>query len=364
MRHANSKDVSLIIIRALALALFLLATIIASVNYGFVARLSPEAQHAWKTAYFYFEYFFRAFTVLLGAFLTYRYARRSAKAGSRELKFTLASFSVSSLLLLVILPLAMGYWEIYYALMPFPWTTMPIQLAVTGESFGATLPDWRGIPSATVMIWAYLLYQGVTLVGTMIMGRKFHCSMICMLNGCHAETLGVALPLPRGNATGGSSKRIAPGLRKVLIIVRNIIFVFNIVLFGLWIVYLIAGKPPVPVSMMLRAETIKYVALELGLLMALWFVIGGRAYCYYCPAGLTLAFLSKAAGQRVETGLTRCTRCGACDRACKMSIDIMAKAAVGAPVNDLSCVGCGLCVDACPTKNLRYRTRLWGRNRG
>lgn len=41
-----------------------------------------------------------------------------------------------------------------------------------------------------------------------------------------------------------------------------------------------------------------------------------------------------------------------------MSIDIREKAVNGIPVKDIRCVGCGHCVDECPTKNLSYSTRF------
>jgi formate hydrogenlyase subunit 6/NADH:ubiquinone oxidoreductase subunit I len=68
--------------------------------------------------------------------------------------------------------------------------------------------------------------------------------------------------------------------------------------------------------------------------------------------------LGKAAGQKVITGRTECIRCGKCNKACSMSIDIMKKAQEGEDSSDLRCVGCGHCIDACPTKTLAYSTRF------
>lgn len=361
---AVSKNAHIAVIRALAALLFVLAFAIATVNYGFGGSLSPAARHAWKVAYFYYEYFFRWLTVAAGCFLTWRSLRGRKAAATREQRFTLVSYSVSSFLLLVVLPLALGYWEIYYALMPFPWTTLPLQLAATGGYFGSALPAWRGIDSTAVMLWAYFLYQGVVLVGTAVMGRKWQCGMICMLNGCHAESLGAGLPLFPHDPAKPGSKRLRGGVKKALLAARNILFPVNLAFFALWALYAAFGFEPLPLRLLMRAEIVKYVALELALLMALWFFAGSRAYCFYCPAGFALALASRAAGQRIETGLTKCIGCGACDAACKMSVDVMARAAAGKPVQDLSCVGCGLCVDACPTGNLAYRTLLWNRKAG
>ena len=41
-----------------------------------------------------------------------------------------------------------------------------------------------------------------------------------------------------------------------------------------------------------------------------------------------------------------------------MSIDIKGKAINGKSVQDIRCVGCGHCIDECPTMNLSYSTRF------
>ncbi|MBN1409205.1 MAG: 4Fe-4S binding protein [Spirochaetales bacterium] len=268
-------------------------------------------------------------------------------------------FSAASLLLLVIWPLVSGYWELYYALMPFPWSTLPFQLAITGKSYGSLLPGWMGIDGVTLLIWAYMIYQAIVLTGTVILGRKWQCSMICLMNGCHAESLGIGLPFIVHDKKRPYSKQIKPVLRRVLRFLQGALFTVNILLALFWTVHLFAGQSLIPENFLIRIELIKYVSLELTLMMFLWLIIGGRGYCYYCPAGFGLAFIARLSGQRIETGLTYCTQCGACNDACKMSIDIMTRAKNRQPVLDLSCVGCGLCMDSCPTSNLLYRTYLF-----
>jgi ferredoxin-type protein NapH len=41
-----------------------------------------------------------------------------------------------------------------------------------------------------------------------------------------------------------------------------------------------------------------------------------------------------------------------------MSIDIKGKAINGKSVQDILCVGCGHCIDECPTMTLSYSTRF------
>lgn len=42
----------------------------------------------------------------------------------------------------------------------------------------------------------------------------------------------------------------------------------------------------------------------------------------------------------------------------KFSIDVTSYAKEGIPVDNLRCVGCGHCVDVCPTKTLKYSTNF------
>lgn len=359
MTRSGKIDLNIAVIRILAAALLALTIVITTVQYGFSNSLDPEAVRFWDAFYLLFEHIFRAITIFLGSLLTYRFARKSTGRIPLQRRINLIGLSIASLLLLVVWPLASGYWELYYVLMPFPWSTIPFQLSVTGTLSGKKLPGWMGIDAVTLLLWAYTAYQVIVFAGTVILGRKWHCSMLCLMNGCHAESLGIGLPIVTHDKKRPRSKRIRPGLRRAFIIAQRALFAVNLVLVFFWTVYLATGSPPIPESILFRIETIKYVGLELGLMMFLWFLVGGRGYCYYCPAGFGLALVSRLAGQRVETGLTRCTQCRACNDACPMSIDIMAMAKRGKPVLDLSCVCCGLCEDACPTMNLRYRTHLF-----
>lgn len=47
-------------------------------------------------------------------------------------------------------------------------------------------------------------------------------------------------------------------------------------------------------------------------------------------------------------------QCNQCNRVFPMAIDIKSKAQNQEPVTDLHCVGCGHCIDICPTKRLVY----------
>lgn len=122
-----------------------------------------------------------------------------------------------------------------------------------------------------------------------------------------------------------------------------------------WILYLLGIPLGETVQMIGKIETYKYLRLELLMAMFFWVAFTGRGYCYYCPLGTVLGLLGKVAGQKITTNNTECIQC---NQVCPMSIEIKNNAKNGIAVKELRCVGCGHCVDACPTKNLSYKTRF------
>lgn len=92
--------------------------------------------------------------------------------------------------------------------------------------------------------------------------------------------------------------------------------------------------------------------------MFFWVAFVGRLYCYYCPLGTLLSWIGRVGGQRITTNETHCIQCGKCNAACQLSIDVRSYASKGIPVDNLNCVGCAHCVDACPTQTLRYSTNF------
>lgn len=85
---------------------------------------------------------------------------------------------------------------------------------------------------------------------------------------------------------------------------------------------------------------------------------GGRHWCaYICPAGAFLGLL----GRRSLFGLYRdkekCIKCHKCESVCTMFIMPKVIAEDLELVPKQSCIGCGLCVDICPTGALRFGTK-------
>lgn len=88
------------------------------------------------------------------------------------------------------------------------------------------------------------------------------------------------------------------------------------------------------------------LAVLIGVLLlsvAVW-----RPFCrYLCPLGAIYAPFNRFALLRFRVDREKCTRCGACRRACKMDLPVMDRP------NSPECVRCGACRRACPTGALR-----------
>ena len=351
------RDINFLIIRASAVILVVLCLI---VGFGMAGSRNSlnSSQEFFKTLFELFDNIGRAGIVIIGSFFTIRILKkkRNGLAGFRFL--SLLSFSIVVLVCLVILPVATDFWSISIALMPFPWSTLPFQLYSTGAYWGKTFSYPFGIEGPMILFSLYLFYQFVVFAGTLFLGRRWQCSMICLFNGCHAESMGEALPFIPHNRKRPYSKQVKKPVKNILSVIQALMIFLNFFVISLWIAYSVTGVTFIPLKTLNAIEGMKYLVFELILMMILWIFVGGRGYCYYCPAGWFLGVAGRLLGQKIETNLTRCTGCNMCNDSCKMSVDVHAAVKKNIPLKSVNCTGCGICIEKCPSKNLKYTTAL------
>lgn len=88
----------------------------------------------------------------------------------------------------------------------------------------------------------------------------------------------------------------------------------------------------------------KLVILCITLLVS---IIIYRPFCrYICPLGAVYGLFNKVSFLRYKVDETKCTKCGACQRVCKLNIKVYENP------NSLDCIRCGECKAACPKKAL------------
>ena len=328
----------------------ILAILIAGINYGY-ARVAPQnIASIINWVWIVYENWIKTAFIVIGSFLTIKIIGSSKRTTMR--KANLIGFIIAALTVHVVTPLLVNNYDLYFYAMPLPWTTTPLQLLNTNSAlYHSTITSWgsNGILSALTFFIAISL---AVLVGTLLYGRRFQCSTICLFNGFAAEVFDPAIPLI------GKRRRIKPRTLRFMNILRWIFLGIALLFIAYWAIYLLGITVTPNIDLITKIESYKYLVGELMLSLFFWIAFIGRGYCYYCPLGTVLSGFARVAGQKINTNNTKCIQCNKCNETCPMSIDIKAKAINGKSVRDIRCVGCGHCIDECPTINLSYSTRF------
>ena len=328
----------------------ILCFIIAGLNYGYAAKAPQNIAKMITWVWLIYENWIKTLFILAGSFLTLKIVGSSKRTKMR--KRNLIGLIIATLAVHIAGPILLNNYELYFYAMPLPWTTTPLQLLDTSSPFyHSTVAAWGPSGVVTALIF-FAAISVIIFIGTLLWGRRFQCSTICLFNGFAAEVFAPAMPLL------GKQKKLKPRTLAVLYVLRWLFLAIALFFVCCWILYLLGFAISGNIDVITKIETYKYLAGELLMMMFFWIEVTGRGYCYFCPLGTSLSLLALIAGQKITTDNTRCIKCNKCNDACPMSIDIRTKAVDGISVRDIKCVGCGHCVDACPTQNLEYSTRF------
>lgn len=119
-----------------------------------------------------------------------------------------------------------------------------------------------------------------------------------------------------------------------------------------------AGLPLLAVNGALRdiaGWLFAWKGLLLGIIVLLSIIVY-RPFCrYLCPLGAIYGWFNPIALYRYQVDEEKCTRCGHCQRTCKMDIDIYRHP------NTAQCIRCGDCLKACPHGALQLKYRCVSR---
>lgn len=347
----KDQSMELKMLKAVLWIYIILCIIIASLNYGYASR-APQAAAKFITWFWHFyENWVKTIFIVIGSFLTLRVIGAS-KTTTTMRKRNLTGFVVSAFIVHIAGPLILKNSELYFFTMPLPWTTAPLQLLDgTSGFYSSRFPVWGGAGVATALIF-FVIVSVVVLLGTFLFGRRWQCSTLCLFNGFASEVFAPAFPLV------GNRSKVKPGMLRVFSILRWVSLSIALFFSLYWALHLLSVPLPGNMQIVGRIETYKYLTGELLTAMFFWVAFIGRGYCHYCPLGTFLGFLGKVAGQKIKTDNTKCINCNLCNSVCKMAINISSKAKSGEDVSDIRCVGCGHCVDACPSRTLYYSTRF------
>jgi ferredoxin-type protein NapH len=351
----KKNDKKIISLKLLAGILVFGGLIIGVMAQVLAPRMSSAAGETINHIYLLFESIGRGLLVIGGGAVVIAIFKEKKRTGKLR-RNAVIGFMISSFVLLVFLPLSTGFLEYYIVLMPFPWSTLPLQILYDGFYFSTDYNQALGGNGVKILLIAYTVFNVVVYGGIAFYGRRFFCSMICCNFGAHAETLKEGLPM------FGSRKnivdKIMPKIKKPLGVLKWLLLSVNLILILLWVAVVLFHAKNINVEILRTVEVFKYLIFELLIVLYAFMLISGRTYCYYCTAGTMISLGSRLAGQKIVTDKTKCINCGKCNKVCDMGIDIMSNAAKKSPVKSLSCVGGGACVDTCPVKTLEYSTHF------
>jgi ferredoxin-type protein NapH len=338
------------LLKCLLFVYILLGLLIAGVNFGWAPEASEKAQAVILAVWQFYENQFKTVLIIICSVLTLRLVK--TKETPRMRRYNLIGFISAALVIHIAGPLVSGNPELYFVGMPLPWSTAGLRLAVRGSSFFQDhLVLWGEVGITSALIF-FAAVHVVVLAGTLLVGRRWQCSTICLFNGFASEVFAPAFPL------FGKRRTLGKGLLGFFAVMRWLLLGTSLVLTVVWLVILIFDLRPAAMPLLETLETYKYLVVELLLAMFFWTVLIGRGYCYYCPLGTVLGWVGRAVGQKIITTRSKCIGCGKCDTACPLSIRIRDKALEGKDVVDSRCVGCGHCIDVCPVQTLVYSTRF------
>jgi ferredoxin-type protein NapH len=333
-------------LRAVLWIYIVLCVAIAGLNYGLAPKVGPRAAAAIRFVYQLYENELKtAFILVCGAIAFWSLGKRA-----RMQRASIIGFGAAALVLHIAVPLITGNRDAYYFYMPLPWSSGGLQLLDPSASFSVRhLPLW-GSAGMSAAILVFVSANAIVLAGTLLFGRRWQCSTLCLLNGFVCEIWPSAIPL--------AGKKKVPGrrARALLAAARWTMFALSLSFCAWWILRLAGLRLPGDPDAVAAIETWKYLCLELMVCMLFWVLWSGRGYCHYCPAGTALGLVGKLARQRIAADGAKCVSCGACSRACPMLLDVAGPASRGEALSDFRCTGCGHCVDACRAGALEYET--------
>lgn len=349
----KEKNKDLVLLKTILWVYIILCIVIAGLNYGYVKSAPESVAEFIASAWHFYENWIKTLFIIIASVLTLRIIKKSKRTTMR--KRNLTGFIIAALVVHIFTPFLLNNNELYFFAMPLPWTTTPLQLLHEGSSFYASrFPLWGAAGVASAMVF-YVVATSIVILGTLLLGRRWQCSTICLFNGFASEVFEPAFPLiGRRKKPRVKTVRILWAM-KVLFLIMALFFTFY------WVLMLFDISIYEDYILMGKLEIYKYLSAELLMMMFFWIAFTGRGYCYYCPLGTVLSLLGKLSGQRIVTNRSKCISCGQCNETCPMTIDIMCRASVGEPVTSLNCVGCGHCVDVCPTETLSYETHFLSR---
>lgn len=196
-----------------------------------------------------------------------------------------------------------------------------------------------------IVIGTFVLF-GTTVVLSLAMRRSF-CGQICAF-GALQEFFG---------KIGGKLFKKRPVLPKALDgVLRYLKYVVLAVTVAMaWMTGKLWITPYCPFNALghladfnelMTSYLVGFIVLVITLMGS---IVYDRFFCkYLCPAGALYGLIGKASPYSVRVDEDACIRCGKCNHACPMNVEVMD--AKNGRVTSLECINCNECVNVCPVQ--------------
>ena len=196
-----------------------------------------------------------------------------------------------------------------------------------------------------IVIGTFVLF-GSTMLLSLAM-RRSYCGQICAL-GALQEFFGKI-----GHKLFKKRPVVPQKLDRVLRYLKYVVLAVTV--FMAWVTGELWITPYDPFNALghladFNALTTSYLVGFIVLIVSLLgSVVYDRFFCkYLCPAGALYAAVGKASPYLVRVDENACIKCGKCNRACPMNVEVMN--AKNGKVTSAECINCNECVHACPVQ--------------
>ena len=194
-----------------------------------------------------------------------------------------------------------------------------------------------------IVIGTYVLF-GATVLLALVLRRSF-CGQICAFGGLQ-EFFGKL-----GKKLFKRRPVVPQKLDRVLRSLKYVVLAVTVAM--AWITGELWITPYDPFNALghladFNALTTTYLVGFLVLVLSLLgSVVYDRFFCkYLCPAGAFYGLIGKVSPYAVTVHAESCIRCGKCNKACPMNVEVMN--AKHGRVTSLECINCNECVNVCP----------------
>src|SRR6056297_1906755 len=220
------KQTALRWLKILLIIYILFTIIVATLNYGLQNVLSEKQAKLVHQIYKVFENEFKIAIILIGSFLSWQVLKQAKK--KRLQKINLIAFSTTALFVHGIIPWLLNNRELYYFFMPLPWSSMGLQLMDSTSTYYNQQVSLWGTTGIFIAVTFFLIANLFVLIGTLLIGRRWQCSYLCMLNGFVSEIWSDIFPL------FGKKKKLSKGWLLFLKVFRWLMLVVSLLLTIWW----------------------------------------------------------------------------------------------------------------------------------